>query len=54
MSTATARTVFVLGNAIEGNRDIVVVESGETYTLDADAIKVYTVQDARIPYTLPA
>lgn len=53
-ATATSRTVFVLGNHVEGNRDIRIVESGETYDLDYDAITTYEDVEARIPYEIPA
>lgn len=54
MATATSRTVIVLGNHVEGNRDIRVYESGETYDLDYAAITTYEDVEAQIPYEVPA
>jgi hypothetical protein len=54
MTTATARTVVVLGNHVEGNRDIRIIESGEVYDLDWSAITTYSDVEARIPYEIPA
>jgi hypothetical protein len=53
MSTASGRTVFVLGSDVEGNREVLVVEDGDTYYVDADTASTYAAQDARFPYTLP-
>lgn len=54
MATATSRSVFVLGNHVEGNRDIRIVESGETYDIDWAALTTYDDVEARIPYEIPA
>lgn len=52
--TASATTVVLMGNAIEGNRDMRTYVSGDAYEYDADAIVLYTSTDVRIPYTMPA
>ena len=54
MATASARSVFVLGNHVEGNRDIRIVESGDTYDLDWDTLTTYEDVEARVPYEIPA
>lgn len=48
----TARTVFVLGKEIHGNRQVLIVESGEAYSVNIDTMQVYTAQAARFPYNL--
>ena len=50
--TATARTVFVLGKEAHGNRTVLIVESGDEYSVSIDAAKVYTDQTARFPYVV--
>jgi hypothetical protein len=50
--TATSRTVFVLGKELAGNREVRVVESGDTYDIDPAAITTYDDQYARFPYEL--
>jgi hypothetical protein len=52
MATANARTVFVLGKEIQGNRQVLIVESGEEYTLDTAAVEVYSDDTAQFPYEL--
>lgn len=52
MSTASGRTVFVLGREVDGNREVVVVEDGEEYTLDASAIVDYSDDTAEFPYSV--
>jgi hypothetical protein len=52
MSTATARSVFKLGEETRGNREGLVVESGDSYDVDVDTLTDYTDQDARWPYSL--
>lgn len=54
MATASGRTVIVLGNHVEGNRDIRVYEDGDTYDLDYAAISTYESAEAQIPYEVPA
>lgn len=46
MATATTRTVFVIGKAAEGNREMLIVESGDTYSLTYAAISTYNHADA--------
>lgn len=46
MPTASGRTVFVIGKAAEGNREMLVVESGDTYDLAYAAITTYNHADA--------
>jgi hypothetical protein len=50
MPVSSGRTVFVLGRELDGNREVVVVEDGDTYDLDYDTIGTYTDQDSRFPY----
>ena len=51
-NTASGRTVFVLGRELDGNRQAVVVESGQEYDLDPLAIVAYATVTARFPYTI--
>lgn len=51
-NTTTARTVFVLGKQIAGNRQALIVESGEEYSVSVSTIIAYTDQTARFPYDL--
>jgi hypothetical protein len=50
MSTAVGRTVFVLGKELHGNRQAIVVEDGEEYSVDISAKVEYTDQTAKFPY----
>jgi hypothetical protein len=50
MATASGRTVFVLGKELQGNRQVIIVESGDTYTLDPAAIETYSDDTAMFPY----
>lgn len=51
MATASGRTVFVLGRELHGNRQVVIVENGEEYTLDPDAITEYAADETtQFPY----
>jgi len=50
MATASGRTVFVLGSEAAGNREMVVVEDGATYDLDAATIETYSAGAATFPY----
>lgn len=52
MATASGRTVFVLGRVLDGNREVVIVEDGDTYDLDYAAVSTYTDQEARFPYEI--
>lgn len=52
MPTATGRMVFVLGKEIQGNRQAVIVESGEEYNLSTDAVETYSDDTAQFPYEL--
>jgi hypothetical protein len=49
-NTATARTVFVLGTEVAGNREVLIVESGDTYDLDPATISTYEAATAEFPY----
>jgi hypothetical protein len=49
-STATSRTVFVLGSSTAGNQEVAVVESGDTYDMDYAAISTYEAAAAEFPY----
>lgn len=51
-NTASGRTVFVLGKDVRGNRQAIVVESGQTYDLDPAAIVAYTSGLTQFPYTI--
>lgn len=53
MPTASARTVFKLGEDAEGNREVMTVESGDTYDLAYDTITNYSDADAGFPYVAP-
>lgn len=50
MATTTARTVFVLGKEVDGNREVHVLESGSTYDWDYDTISTYSSGYASFPY----
>ena len=52
MSTSPARAVFVLGKEIRGNREAVIVEAGEEYTIDVAAIVDYQNATATFPYSV--
>lgn len=52
MSTAVGRTVFVLGKKLHGNREVLIVEDGEEYSVDISAATAYTAQVARFPYDI--
>ena len=50
-NTTSGRTVFVLGLEALDNREIVVVEDGDQYDLDATTITAYTSGLTQFPYT---
>jgi hypothetical protein len=52
MPTASSRTVFVLGKRVPyNNRTVLIVESGEEYSVSASTIVDYTTSpEARFPY----
>jgi hypothetical protein len=50
--TASGRTVFVLGTELAGNREALIVEDGEEYSLDAETIVTYTDDTAEFPYSV--
>lgn len=50
--TASSRSVFVLGTEAAENREIVIVESGDQYDLDAATITAYTVATTSFPYSV--
>lgn len=51
-STAVGRTVFVLGKQVHGNRQVMIVNDGESYDVDLATMTAYTAQTARFPYEL--
>jgi hypothetical protein len=52
MATADGKTVFALGSELAGNREVVIVENDEEYSLDAAAIVEYSDDTAQFPYTV--
>ena len=46
------RTVFVLGREVDGNREVLVVDDNQEYTLDAATIANYSDDDATFPYSV--
>ena len=52
MATTSGRTVFVLGSELAGNRQAIIVEASQEYSLDAGTNTVYTAQTAKFPYTV--
>lgn len=52
MSQASGRTVFVLGKELHGNREAIIVEDEEEYSIDPDAIVDYTDDTAQFPYQI--
>lgn len=52
MPTAVGRTVFVLGKELHGNRQALIVENGEEYSVDISTMITYTDQTARFPYEI--
>lgn len=49
-STASAREIYVLGVEGDGNREVVVVESGEVHDLPAAAKYTYASGLTQFPY----
>jgi len=49
--TASGRTVFVLGQEVDGNREVAVVESGDEYAMDFATVATYSDGDATFPYS---
>lgn len=54
MATASGREVYVLGKDKWSNREVVVVEDGETHDLPSAAKYAYSNVQTRFPYDLPA
>jgi hypothetical protein len=52
MSTASGRSVFKLGEDLRGNREGLIVESGDTYDVDGDTLTTYNDTQARWPYEI--
>lgn len=53
MATADQRFVFVLGKELHGNRQVLVVNSGEEYSeYLVNQGTAYTAQTARFPYDI--
>lgn len=50
MSTTSARTVFVLGREVDGNREVVIVDANKEYSMNANTISEYSDADAAFPY----
>lgn len=53
-STAATREVYVLGKDEWGNREVRVVEAGETHDFPADAKYPYSNIKTRFPYAVAA
>jgi hypothetical protein len=52
-STASERMVFVLGKELHGNRQVLIVEDGEEYDLDADdAVEYDADETTQFPYEI--
>ena len=47
--TANGREVFVLGREQDGNREVIIVEDGVEYAMDADTIVTYSDNTAEFP-----
>ena len=54
MATADGREIYVLGSEPEGNREVVIVEDGETHDFPAAAEYTYASVRTRFPYELAA
>lgn len=53
MATAADRLVFVMGKELHGNRQVLVVNSGEEYNdYLVNQATAYTAQTARYPYDI--
>lgn len=52
MSTANGREIYVLGKQAWGNREVVVVEDGETHDQPATAEYGYDSDLTKFPYSL--
>lgn len=52
MPTASTREIYVLGKEVQGNRQVVVVEAGETHDLPSTAKYPYTNALTKFPYSL--
>ena len=46
VATTSGRTVFVLGREVDGNREAIIVDDAEEYTLDPETIVTYSSGDA--------
>lgn len=53
MATASGREIYVLGNEIDGNREVDIVEDGQEHDFPASAKYTYDSQKTQFPYTLP-
>lgn len=54
MAVADGREIYVLGKNAWGNRELKVVEDGETHDMPADAEYAYTSDLTKFPYEIPA
>lgn len=52
MSTANGREIYVVGNEVANNREVVVVENGENHDMPASAKYTYASDLTRFPYSL--
>lgn len=52
MATADAREIYVLGKEGWNNREVVVVENGESHDLPATAEYTYASDLTKFPYTI--
>lgn len=51
-SIANGREIYVLGKEEYGNREVVIVESGEVHDLPAAAINTYDSELTKFPYSI--
>lgn len=54
MAEADGREIYVLGEENDGNREVVIVEDGDTHDLPAAAKFAYSDVATRFPYELNA
>jgi hypothetical protein len=46
---AVGTTAFVLGREVDGNREMYVFENGQSYDLDFEDVKAYSVDETEFP-----
>ncbi len=54
MAEADGREIYVLGSETEGNREVNIMEDGESHDFPAAAEYTYASDQTRFPYQLPA